>query len=260
MGCLHLGHLSLVEKSKQLADYQVMSIFVNKIQFNDSNDYSSYPRTLEKDLQLAEETGVDLVFLPDEAEMYSNSLTRVIVDKLTANLCGAFREGHFTGVFTVVAKLFNLVQPDYAIFGQKDIQQVIGVEKMVFDLNFPVKVIIHPIVREKDGLAMSSRNKHLGARDRKKALVLYKSLKKAENMIIAGEKSAEAVISKMKEIVKSGHPDKIDYISVAKGEDLSLTTEIKNKTIIALAVFWGSTRLIDNMIIGEFDQNLKCIY
>jgi pantoate--beta-alanine ligase len=176
MGFLHRGHLSLVEESMKHTDYQVMSIFVNRMQFNESSDFSSYPRDLDNDSRLAEGTGVDLLFFPDDQEVYDNNLTIVHMDRLTDNLCGAYRPGHFDGVFTVVSKLFNMVQPDVSVFGQKDIQQAVSIEKMVRDLNFPVKIIIAPIVREDSGLAMSSRNKHLGQEERERALSIYRGL------------------------------------------------------------------------------------
>jgi len=161
MGYLHEGHLSLVAESKKHAEYQVMSIFVNRIQFNDPRDFDKYPIDLDRDYRLAEGAGVDLVFVPDEREMYKNRLTYVDVDLLTEHLCGAHRPGHFRGVYTVVSKLFNIVQPDVSVFGQKDIQQAVSIEKMVADLDFPIRIIIAPTVREMDGLAMSSRNARL---------------------------------------------------------------------------------------------------
>ena len=161
MGYLHDGHISLVRIARENSDYIVMSIFVNKLQFNDPNDFNCYPKDIERDIEMAEKVGVDLIFIPDDKEMYQNNLTTVNVDLLTENLCGACRPGHFKGVFTVVSKLFNIIQADIAVFGQKDIQQAVSIEKMVHDLNFPLKIIIAPIIRESDGLAMSSRNKNL---------------------------------------------------------------------------------------------------
>lgn len=161
MGYLHEGHLGLVRESAKSTQYQVMSIFVNRIQFNDPKDFATYPKDLERDFDLARSAGVDLMFVPDEGEMYRDNLTYVDVKTLTDNLCGAHRPGHFRGVFTVVSKLFNIVQPDVSVFGQKDIQQVVSIQKMTRDLDFPIEIVIAPIIRENDGLAMSSRNKHL---------------------------------------------------------------------------------------------------
>lgn len=260
MGYLHEGHLSLVEESKRHTGYQVMSIFVNRIQFNDPGDFTNYPKDLERDFDLAEKAGVDLIFLPDESEMYDNNLTFVDVEMLTDNLCGAHRPGHFRGVFTVVSKLFNIVQPHVSVFGQKDIQQAVSIEKMVNDLNFPLKIIIAPIIREKDGLAMSSRNKHLNKEERTNSLVLSRSLKKAEEMILSGEKQVVNIVTEMQAIIESGNPGDIDYISSVKYSDLSFIERITEKSVIAVAAFWGTTRLIDNMIIDFSNGQVKCIY
>ena len=260
MGFLHKGHLSLVEESKKSSEYQVMSIFVNKIQFNDLKDYNSYPKDLEKDFKLAREAGVDLMFVPDDGEMYRNNLTSVDVDLLTENLCGGHRPGHFKGVFTVVSKLFNIVQPDVSVFGQKDIQQAVSLEKMVLDLNFPLKIVIAPIIREDDGLAMSSRNKHLNPDERSRALAINKSMRKAEELLSSGERKAEIIIDEMKKVIEASDPDSIDYISVVKYNDLSKVDTIEEKSVIAVAVFYGTTRLIDNMIVDIAGGDLKCIY
>ncbi|MBN2040851.1 MAG: pantoate--beta-alanine ligase [Spirochaetes bacterium] len=260
MGYLHQGHLSLVGISKKYSDFQVMSIFVNKIQFNDSKDYAEYPRETQRDLKLAESAGVDLVFMPDDNEMYSSRLTYVDVFQLTDHLCGAHREGHFRGVFTVVSKLFNIVLPDVAVFGQKDIQQAVSIEKMVFDLNFPVQIIIAPIVREESGLAMSSRNKHLSEQQRKDALSIHKSLRKAEEMLSSGEYNAGKIINEITKVLSEGNPDKIDYISVTSYSDLKPVENINDKSVIAIAAYFGSTRLIDNMIVNKDDKGLKCVY
>ncbi len=260
MGFLHDGHISLVAISKEHAEYTVMTIFVNRLQFNDVNDYNTYPKDLEKDINKAEKGGVDLVFIPDESEMYKNNLTTVDVDVLTDNLCGAHRPGHFRGVFTVVSKFFNIIQPDVAIFGQKDIQQAISLEKMVADLNFPINIIIAPIRRESDGLAMSSRNKHLSPEQRKTALALNKSLKKCEELLASGVTDSEKIISEMKKVVGEGHPDTIDYISVVDYATLKNTDTIRDKSVIALAAYWGTTRLIDNMIVNREVSGFRCVY
>jgi pantoate--beta-alanine ligase len=260
MGYLHEGHLSLVEISKKHTDFQVMSIFVNKIQFNDKKDYENYPRETERDLKLAKKAGVNLVFLPNDEEMYRERLTFVNVLTLTDHLCGAFREGHFKGVFTVVSKLFNIVQPDVSVFGQKDIQQAVGIDKMVYDLNFPIRIIIAPTMREKEGLAMSSRNKHLSPDQRNRALVIYSSLQAAENMIKSGETAASAILNKMRQIIDEGKPDKVDYISITSYNTLQPIGTIAEKSVIAVAAFFGTTRLIDNMIIEKGNKGFKCIY
>jgi len=260
MGYLHRGHLELVEISKRHSEYQVMSIFVNRIQFNDPKDFSSYPKDLQRDLDLAREAGVDLVFTPDEGEMYRNNLTTVDVSLLTDHLCGASRPGHFRGVFTVVSKLFNIIQPDVSVFGQKDIQQAVSIEKMVFDLNFPVKMIIAPTVREQDGLAMSSRNKHLDEEKRRNSVCIYRSLKKAEELLMSGEADSGRIRSAMEKAVLEGHPDRIDYISIVDYASLQPVERVSGKSVIAAAVFFGSTRLIDNMIIEFEGGGIKCVY
>jgi pantoate--beta-alanine ligase len=260
MGFLHRGHISLVEESKKHADYQVMSIFVNRIQFNDPKDFANYPQDLERDFDMARAAGVDMVFVPDEKEMYRNNLTFVDVDVLTKNLCGARRPGHFRGVFTVVSKLFNIVQPDVSVFGQKDIQQAVSIEKMAADLDFPVKIIIAPTVREDDGLAMSSRNKHLSPDERKRALAIYHSLKSAEDLLLVRERSVRAIMTAMLRVINESNPKKIDYISVARYSDLELVDTITEKSIIAVAVFYGTTRLIDNMIVEISSGAARCIF
>lgn len=260
MGYLHRGHISLVEESKKLSGFQVMSIFVNKIQFNDPKDFSNYPRDLERDLAIAREAGVDLVFIPNDDEMYRDQRTSVDVEILTDHLCGAHRPGHFRGVFTVVSKLFNIVLPDVAVFGQKDIQQAVGLEKMVADLNFPLKIVIAPTMREDDGLAMSSRNKHLGAGERQRALCIHRALGRAAEMIASGERSASKIEKAVGAVLAEGSPDKIDYASVVRYGDLQPADGIRQKSVLAVAAFFGSTRLIDNMIIDERDGEFACMY
>jgi pantoate--beta-alanine ligase len=260
MGYLHRGHLSLVDISKKYSEFQVMSIFVNRIQFNDRKDFETYPREFERDFEMARGAGVDLIFVPDEGEMYKDQLTFVDVELLTEHLCGAHRPGHFRGVYTVVSKLFNIVQPDVSVFGQKDIQQVITIEKMAADLNFPIKIITGPIVRESDGLAMSSRNKRLSAEQRKDSVVICKSLKKAEEMINSGETGAAKIIETMKAVINSGYPDKIDYMSAVSYNRLQPVEAITEKSVIAVAAFFGPVRLIDNMIIEKSGGKYKCVY
>ena len=258
MGFLHQGHLSLVNRSKQSAEFQVMSIFVNRLQFNDQSDFANYPKDLQNDIELADGAGVDLIFIPDDSEMYSNNLSSVDVELLTENLCGGHRPGHFRGVFTVVSKLFNIVQPDVAVFGQKDIQQAVSIEKMVKDLNFPVEIILSPIVREDDGLAMSSRNKHLSEKERVDALVLSRSLNKARELITSGERASGKITSEIRKIIEEGNPDSIDYVSLVGYDDLNFCDRVEGKSVIAVAAFWGTTRLIDNLIIDKEGDNFIC--
>ena len=260
MGFLHQGHISLVKIARENSEYIVMSIFVNKLQFNDLNDFNGYPKDLERDMAMAEEGGVDLLFLPDDKEMYQNNLTTVDVNLLTDNLCGASRPGHFKGVFTVVSKLFNIVQPDVALFGQKDIQQVVSIEKMVFDLNFPIKIIVAPIVREKDCLAMSSRNKHLNDKQRNDALALSRSLQTCRKLVESGERDVKIITDTIRSVIQEGSPDSIDYVSMVRYEDLSYIEKLEGKAVIAVAAFWGTTRLIDNMIIDKTSNGYTCIY
>lgn len=260
MGFLHRGHLSLVEESKRHTEYQVMSIFVNRIQFNDPKDFANYPKDLERDFDLARGAGVDLIFVPDDGEMYRNNLTFVDVEILTKNLCGAHRPGHFRGVYTVVSKLFNIVQPDVSVFGQKDIQQAVSIEKMTEDLNFPLRIIIAHTVREDDGLAMSSRNKRLSPDERKRAVAISRALKSAEDLMRTGERSVRAITIAMVNIINESNPKKIDYISAVRYRDLELADTITEKSVIAAAVFYGDTRLIDNMIVEIDGGAVRCIY
>lgn len=260
MGFLHQGHISLVKTARENAQYVVMSIFVNKLQFNDLNDFNGYPKDLERDMSAAKEGGVDLLFIPDDREMYRNNLTTVDVNLLTENLCGAHRPGHFKGVFTVVSKLFNIVQPDLAVFGQKDIQQAVSIEKMVYDLNFPIRIIIAKTIRESDGLAMSSRNKHLNEKQRKEALAISRSFNECRKMIDSGERDVDTISDAIRSVILQGSPDSIDYISIVNYNDLSYINRIEGKSVIAVAAFWGTTRLIDNMIIDKTENGFVCIY
>lgn len=252
MGYLHEGHLSLVKKAKENSDFVCASIFVNPIQFGPNEDYDKYPRDVKRDVKLLEENGCDLVFIPSVEEMYPNErLTTVSVSKITNKLCGAYRPGHFDGVCTVVTKLFDIFTPDIAVFGQKDAQQVAVIKKMVDDLNIPVKIIKAPIVREKDGLALSSRNIYLDADERKAALVLSKSLKEAKIMLEKGEKNASLIINIVKEVLKQEPLCEIQYVSCVHPDTLEDLTTIDDKALIALACYIGKTRLIDNLLWGE---------
>jgi pantoate--beta-alanine ligase len=252
MGYLHSGHLSLVKIARENSDFVIMSIFVNPTQFGPDEDFEKYPRDLKRDEELAKNAGTDLIFYPLVKEMYpENYLTYVEVENLGKKLCGISRPIHFRGVTTVVSKLFNIVKPHIAVFGQKDAQQTLIIKKMVRDLNFDIKIIVAPIVRESDGLAMSSRNVYLSPSERKEALCLYESLQLAKNRIDSGEKKSEKIISEMRKIIKQKPSAKIDYVSMVDTETLEDKNEIKGETLIAVAVWIGKTRLIDNIIINE---------
>ncbi|MEA3329014.1 MAG: pantoate--beta-alanine ligase [Candidatus Omnitrophota bacterium] len=250
MGCFHQGHLSLIEKAGTSTDTTIVSIFVNPAQFGPDEDYLAYPRDVEQDRLKAARAGVDVIFAPGLSEMYPESyLTYVNVEMITGVLCGKARPGHFKGVATVCAKLFNIIKPDIAFFGQKDAQQTIVVKRMVKDLNMDVEIEVLPIVREKDGLAMSSRNKYLNTVQRKDALVLYQALTKAKDMIKSGERNAGMIIGCTKQIMdKAGL--KIDYISIVNARQLNSLEVISGEVLIALAVWVGRARLIDNIIVN----------
>jgi pantoate--beta-alanine ligase len=248
MGYLHKGHLSLVEAARKENDVVVVSIFVNPTQFGPNEDYNRYPRDLERDLRLLEPIGVDYVFNPSVEEMYPAMYSTYVEEvELSKYLCGASRPGHFRGVCTVVTKLFNIVKPTKAYFGQKDAQQFRVLRRMVRDLNMDVEMIEMPIVREEDGLAMSSRNVYLSPEERKEATRLYKSLLKAKELIESGERDVQKIKSEMLKILD--HPLlKVDYVEIVDEETLKPVEKIERKVIVALAVFVGKARLIDNMI------------
>jgi pantoate--beta-alanine ligase len=250
MGYLHQGHLSLIRRARQSSDIVVISIFVNPTQFGPQEDLDRYPRNLKRDAELAEEEGVDYIFHPDVSELYPEGYkTYVFVEELSDKLCGANRPGHFRGVTTIVLKLFNIIQPQLAYFGQKDAQQAIIIRRMVEDLNLDIKIEVAPIVREADGLAMSSRNAYLNSEERKTALVLYRSLKAAEKLIEQGERNSSAIAHEMKKIISQEPSAKIDYISLTDNKNLQELAIIKKEVLIALAVHIGKTRLIDNIVI-----------
>lgn len=250
MGALHQGHISLIDKSVSSCDRTVVSIFVNRIQFNDKNDYNNYPNTLSEDLKKCSEAGVNYVFVPDESVMYDDHKTFIDVTDLTENLCGKHRPGHFRGVFTVVSKLFNIVQPDVAFFGRKDLQQALAVKKMTRDLNFPVKIIICPTVREEDGLALSSRNVHLNKKQRERALSLYNSLAAAKEMILKGNTDLDLICKDINDFIsRNGTPESVDYVTAISIDSLQPLSVLDRDCAIALAANFGSVRLIDNMII-----------
>ena len=252
MGYLREGHLSLARTAKKHTDIVVMSIFVNPAQFGANEDFESYPRDLNHDEELARTAGVDVIFYPSAKDMYpAGYATYVNVEGLTDVLCGRSRPGHFKGVTTVVAKLFCIVKPDVAYFGQKDAQQAIVIKKMAEDLNMDVEIKIMPIVRDKDGLAMSSRNSYLNESERKDAVVLYQSLEKAASLIEEGEKDAGGVMRAMEDMIRSKLPAaKIDYISIVDNKTLKEMSVISGDALIAVAVYLGKTRLIDNIVIN----------
>ncbi len=250
MGYLHRGHMSLVEQAKEDGSFVVMSIFVNPLQFGPTEDFASYPRNFEKDAEMAENAGVDLLFYPTVEEMYPQPVFSYIdIDEMANVLCGASRPGHFRGVCTVVGKLFNIVQADRAYFGQKDYQQYLIIERMVSDLNFAVEVKAVPIAREEDGLALSSRNVYLSLSQRTEALVLFRSLVNAEQEIKKGQRKARVIEEMIKEQIIRESSGKIDYVEVRSAGDLTELEEICGKVLIALAVRFGTTRLIDNKVV-----------
>ncbi|HWQ89891.1 MAG TPA: pantoate--beta-alanine ligase [Desulfitobacteriaceae bacterium] len=250
MGYLHRGHLSLVDYAKEEEVFIVMTLFVNPLQFGPNEDFSKYPRDFERDAAMAEEAGVDLLFHPDVTEMYPQPvLSYIDIDEMADVLCGASRPGHFRGVCTVVGKLFNIVQADKAYFGQKDYQQYMIISRMVQDLNFALEVIAVPIVREEDGLAMSSRNIYLTAEQRSEAPVLYRSLQQAAQEIRKGQRSARLIEKMIRENIARESSGQTDYIEVRSAADLTEIQEIRGKVVIALAVRFGTTRLIDNEVV-----------
>ena len=250
MGALHEGHVSLVRAAKQRADLTVVSIFVNPAQFGPGEDYRSYPRDRAADSALLIREGVDILFAPDAEEIYPPDFqTSVLVERLSEPLCGRFRPGHFRGVATVVLKLFNIVSPDGAFFGRKDAQQSIIIQRLVRDLNLPVEVVVCPIVREPDGLAMSSRNAYLSAEERAAAPVLHRSLERARELLLGGERRAGILIGEMRKLVEAEPRARIDYIEAVDAATLAPLALLSGRALLALAVWVGSARLIDNMLI-----------
>ncbi|MBI2851077.1 MAG: pantoate--beta-alanine ligase [Chloroflexi bacterium] len=250
MGYLHDGHLDLARRAKAENPIVVASIFVNPTQFGPKEDLAGYPRDIPHDLKMLESVKTDFVFIPSAAEMYPPSYnTWVIVEKVTERLEGATRPGHFKGVATVVAKLFNIVQPTRSYFGQKDAQQVVVIKKMVADLNMNLEVVVCPTVREEDGLAMSSRNTYLKPDERKAAAVLYQSLKLAERLYTEGERNAETIRRKMRELIQKQPLANIDYISIADNETLEELNIVKPPALVSLVVKIGKPRLLDNIVL-----------
>lgn len=249
MGALHAGHGSLIEAAVKECDFVVVSIFVNPTQFGPGEDFEKYPRTLPSDAAYCEQLGVDVVFAPSAEEMYPvEQLTWVDTEKLTERHCGAIRKGHFRGVTTVCTKLFNIVGPDVAYFGQKDAQQAAVIRRMVKDLNQPLEIRVCPIVREDDGLAMSSRNKYLSTDERQQALCLYQALTQCRLQAEAGQIECAALIESMREMIDR-QDGKIDYIAVVDPQTLEPVDRIGSPVLVLLAVSIGQTRLIDNLWI-----------
>ena len=252
MGYLHEGHLSLVSRAKAECTFAAVSIFVNPTQFGPNEDLSKYPRDLERDLHLLEDAGVDLVWTPALEDMYPAGFqTWVEVGQMTQPLEGAQRPGHFRGVTTVVSKLFNAVGPAKAYFGQKDAQQAAVIRQMTRDLNFPVEIVVCPIVREPDGLALSSRNVYLTPEERKAATVLYRALSSAKSAYDKGERNAGKLHQVMQDILASEPLARMQYVSCADYDTLQELDEVTGKTLLSMAVFMGKTRLIDNLVLGE---------
>ncbi|MDP4029889.1 MAG: pantoate--beta-alanine ligase [Gallionella sp.] len=251
MGYLHEGHLSLIRQAKADCERVIVTIFVNPTQFGPNEDLSKYPNNLERDLALISPLGVDLVWTPSAEGMYPPSFqTWVEVEALTRPLEGAMRPGHFRGVTTIVAKLFNAAQPDKAYFGQKDAQQAAVIRQMTGDLNFPIEIVICPTMREADGLAMSSRNEYLNADERQAATVLFRALSAAKEAYEAGEREGEAIRRKMKEVLVREPLAQMQYVSCADYDTLAELAVIKAKLLLSMAVFFGKTRLIDNFVVG----------
>jgi pantoate--beta-alanine ligase len=248
MGYLHDGHLSLVREAKGRDDVTVVSIFVNPIQFGPNEDFGKYPRDLAKDSAYLKDAGVDCLFYPAAAEIYPPGYrTYVEVEGLQARLCGRSRPGHFRGVATVVLKLFDIVAPDHAFFGAKDAQQVLIIKRMAADLDLDVQIVTCPIVREPDGLALSSRNAYLDPAGRRAARVLSTSLRWAEKAVAAGERDAARLLAGIRSVIEAEPLARIDYAEAVDPETLEPVSEIRGEVLVALAVFIGSTRLIDNV-------------
>ena len=251
MGYLHEGHKSLIDKAVAQNDKVVVSVFVNPIQFGPTEDLATYPRDLERDAALCEDAGAALIFHPEKEDMYFDDFcTYIDMDGLTKGLCGKTRPIHFRGVCTVVGKLFNIVHPDRAYFGQKDAQQLAIVRRMVRDLNFDLEIVGCPIIREEDGLAKSSRNTYLSEEERKAAVILHKGLVKGEEMVSAGEKDVKKVLDAITEIIESEPLARIDYVEAVDFDNIETIDTIEGSVLVAVAVYIGKTRLIDNFIVG----------
>ena len=256
MGALHAGHISLIEAARRDGTFVVVSIFVNPTQFGPNEDYTRYPRDEAGDLEKCRAAGADLVFIPTVEVMYGpGAATTVHVARLTDTLCGPCRPGHFDGVATVVTKLFNIVQPDRAYFGQKDAQQLAVIRRMTRDLDFPIEIVGCPTVREPDGLAMSSRNLLLSPDERRRAPALYRALCAARELILRGERDAQVILAEMQGILATINPTRVDYVSIVDADSLQPVTRVDRPVLIALAVRLGATRLIDNVLVDPAEQS-----
>jgi len=251
MGALHDGHISLVRAAKEQSDFVVVSIFVNPTQFGPNEDLAKYPRTFEADRKRLEAEGVDLLFAPSVEEMYpAGAATFVMVEDISDRLDGRSRPGHFRGVTTVIAKLFHVVEPDVAFFGQKDAAQVAIIKRMVRDLMFPVEIVVAPIVREPDGLAMSSRNAYLSPAERKQATVLSRALREVQSTYRGGERSSAKLVEAARRVFSSEQSVRVDYIEAVDRDTLEAASQAHPGTLVAVAAFVGATRLIDNVVLG----------
>lgn len=252
MGYFHEGHLNLMREGRKRGDKLVISIYVNPTQFGPAEDLEKYPRNFDRDSQLAREVGVDVIFFPSNAEMYPEHYqTYVTVEEVTKNLCGMSRPGHFRGVATVCAKLFNMVKPHLAVFGKKDFQQLATIKRMVADLNMDLEIVGLPTTREKDGLAMSSRNVYLSPEQRESALCLSRSLRQAQKQYEQGERDARGILESIQTYIESVPFTRIDYVKICDTTTLRDVNSLEKESVLALAVFVGATRLIDNHVFGE---------
>jgi len=260
MGFLHEGHLRLVDRCRELSDYVIMSIYVNPLQFGPSEDFEEYPRDLESDLAAAEERGVDIVFAPEDRELYQGELSVAVTPRRLADrLCGLSRPNHFEGVLTVVAKLFGILQPDVSVFGQKDYQQAVLIERMVEDLSMPVQIEVAPTVREADGIAMSSRNAYLSKEERSRGLSLSRGLATAVGSFRAGERDAAALKAAVqREMAEAGVVD-VEYVEIVEPRELAPVDLAGEEVVIAVAARVGATRLIDNVRLGRPDPDLEAL-
>ena len=251
MGFLHEGHLSLVREAKRCCDVVVVSIFVNPLQFNQQSDFAAYPRNDEQDRHFLTQLGTDVLFNPDGSEMYPEGFQAAVeIGTVSQPLCGASRPGHFRGVTTVVAKLFNMVKPHVALFGEKDFQQCVVIKRMVKDLNFDLEILAMPTIREPDGLAMSSRNARLSPAERQTSLCVSRALNKAAELVSQGERQAVPVLQAVQEIISSEEGIRLDYASLCDPDTLEEVTEVTQPTLLAIAAWFGDVRLIDNRVIG----------
>jgi pantoate--beta-alanine ligase len=250
MGALHDGHISLIRSAREENDELVVSIYLNPTQFDNSDDFDKYPRQLNKDIEIIRKENADVIFTPCTEEMYPDGFcTHVTQDKLTDALCGGVRPGHFNGVTTIVTKLFNIIDPDLAYFGQKDYQQSAIIKRLVADMNMDVDIRVCPTVREEDGLALSSRNKRLSLEDRKDALCIHGSLQKAGAMFASNVRDAKDIVEEMTSVIKKTKQARIDYISIVNADTLEDLSSVNGKALTAVAVWIGNTRLIDNTIL-----------